>query len=244
MNANLSILQAPMNSPVTQKAILPNASPMVQAQRTWNLTDFAQEQIGGLVRRVFLAQVVQPPCQVVFSAVDSAMDTASICRRTGQTLAAEGAGKVCVVEAELRSRALEASCGRICTGGRGSSETAGAMQKSSHQISPNLWLVPGAVFLGPPENAHSALWLRGRLEQLRREFDYAVIHGGAVATCSATALLAHLADGLVLGIEAQRTRRIAARRVKDLLESVNVRLLGVVLSERQFPIPEGLYRKL
>jgi hypothetical protein len=32
--------------------------------------------------------------------------------------------------------------------------------------------------------------------------------------------------------------------VKDMLQATNTRLLGTVLSERTFPIPAGIYRRL
>lgn len=100
------------------------------------------------------------------------------------------------------------------------------------------------MFLGSVENAHSAPWLRSHLGELRRAFDYALIHAAPVSGTGGTALLAHLADGLVLGLEAHRTRRLAARKVKEPLEAVKVRVLGIVLDGRRFPVPGRLYRRL
>ena len=53
-----------------------------------------------------------------------------------------------------------------------------------------------------------------------------------------------MADGVVLVIEANSTRREAARMAKETFESANVKLLGAILNNRTFPIPESLYRKL
>jgi Mrp family chromosome partitioning ATPase len=196
------------------------------------------------VRKVFFPGWPQPARQVIFSAADLGMDVSGVCLRTAQALASENAGKVCLVEADFQSRALEQGYGRTSTDGGDSSGTAGAMRMSSRQISDNLWFVSADLFLGSAENEHSAPWLRSRLGELRSAFDYSVVHAGPVPGAGGTALLAHLADGLVLGLEAHRTRRLAAKKVKELLEAVNVRLLGVVLSERRFPIPEKLYRRV
>jgi len=57
-------------------------------------------------------------------------------------------------------------------------------------------------------------------------------------------LLGQLADGMILVLEAHNTRRVAARRTKEILEASNVRLLGTVLNGRTFPVPERIYRKL
>jgi len=45
-------------------------------------------------------------------------------------------------------------------------------------------------------------------------------------------------------IEANRTRRLTARKAKETLDAAGVRLLGTVLNNRTFAIPEAIYRKL
>jgi Mrp family chromosome partitioning ATPase len=57
-------------------------------------------------------------------------------------------------------------------------------------------------------------------------------------------LLSRWTDGVVLVLEANATRRDAARRVKEILNAANVSVLGVVLNNRTFPIPDVLYRRL
>jgi len=243
VSATLSILREITANEASVEAEVGRDALSRNHETTWNAEDFAREQVRGLVRKVFSPGWPQPARQVVFSAADVAMDVSRICFRIAQALATEG-GKVCLVEADFRSRSLAQSYGRTSTDGGDSSGTAGVMQKSSPQISDNLWLVSADVFLGSAENAHSAPWLRTRLGELRRTYDYALIHAGPVSGTGGTPLLAHLTDGLVLGLEAHRTRRLVAKKVKEHLEAANVRLLGIVLSERRFPIPERLYRRL
>ena len=139
---------------------------------------------------------------------------------------------------------MEVEFGGTRTGGRRTPELAEAVRMSSLQIASHLWLVPAETFLGKAGNLRSPAWLRSRLGALRREFDYAVIHGPSVGSGSEASLLGHLADGLVLVLEANRTRRITVRNIRESLQSCNVRLLGAVLTERTFPIPEGVYRRL
>jgi Mrp family chromosome partitioning ATPase len=55
--------------------------------------------------------------------------------------------------------------------------------------------------------------------------------------------LGKLADGLVLVLEANSTRREAAMRVTESLSQAQIRVLGAVLNKRTFPIPESLYRR-
>jgi hypothetical protein len=90
----------------------------------------------------------------------------------------------------------------------------------------------------------SAFEIDWRLAELRRSFDYTLIHGRASGTCTEAALLGSLCDGVVLVVEANSTRRVTAQKVKERLHSANARLLGAVLSQRTFPIPQAIYRRL
>lgn len=211
----------------------------------WDAQQYAHEQIRGLVRKVFLQGWPRPARQVVFSAAGSQVDMASVCRKAGEVLAAECAGRVALVEADSRTRALEQSYGRTRNDGEDLAEMTGALRKSSRQVTRNLWLVAASTFLGSSENAHNTAWFLNRLGELQREFDFALIHASPAGEADGTAaFVARLADGLVLAVDARRTRRLSAMKIREQLTAANVRLLGTVLRDRAFPIPESLYRRL
>src|SRR5271154_4714393 len=63
---------------------------------------FAEEQIRGLVRQVFLPGWPKPAHQVVFSSVDPETDISAICMQVGLALSAQAQGTTCLVEANLR----------------------------------------------------------------------------------------------------------------------------------------------
>jgi Mrp family chromosome partitioning ATPase len=58
------------------------------------------------------------------------------------------------------------------------------------------------------------------------------------------ALLGQLADAAILVVEANSTRKMAARKAKEFLERAGVQLIGTILNNRTFPIPEALYKIL
>lgn len=203
-----------------------------------------EQQIRGLVRSVFLPGWPRPAHQVVFSAADDGSDGAAVCIRTGDVLARENGVKVCLVEANFRQPTMEQSFGGTSNDGVVVEPAAGALRKSSRQVQSNLWLLTRAIFFGRAENACNLAWLRSRIGELRREFDYCIIHGPTAGEAGGSSLIAHLADGLVLTVDAGRTRRATAQRVRDQLVACNVRLLGAVLLDRSFPIPERLYRRI
>lgn len=245
MTATFSIVRGGMADNVACESEQPRHVAAEASEIAWDAQQFAQEQIRGLVRMVFLQGWPRPVRQVVFSSASPQVEMASVCRRAGEVLAAERAGRVALVEADIRTRALELSFGRTSNDGEKSSETAGALRKSSRQVAPNLWLLSAPVFLGCGENGNNSAWFLSRLGELRREFDFALIHASpASEPDGSAAFLGHLADGLVLALDAHRTRRRSAMRIREQLSAANVRLLGTVLRDRVFPIPERLYRRL
>jgi Mrp family chromosome partitioning ATPase len=103
----------------------------------------------------------------------------------------------------------------------------------------------------PPGSAEAAAQglfasgpLRLRIGELRKEFDYVLIDAPPANSCGDAVLLGQMADGVILVVEANSTRRVAARLAKETFESAEIRLLGGVLNNRTFPIPEALYRNL
>jgi Mrp family chromosome partitioning ATPase len=56
--------------------------------------------------------------------------------------------------------------------------------------------------------------------------------------------MAQFADGIILVLSARHTRRVTACKIKETLQAAQARLLGTVLSDRVFPIPEAIYRRL
>ena len=83
-------------------------------------------------------------------------------------------------------------------------------------------------------------WISG----LPAEFAHVVISAPPIGLYTDAALLAQKTDGIVLVLEANATRRMAALKAKQALMASNVRVLGTVLNNRTFPIPEKVYRLL
>lgn len=196
----------------------------------WSAEAFAQEQIKTLVRRVFFGPNGTPVKQVVFSAAGSNLDVADICRQVGHALAFETSSDISIV---VRKRSE----------GPGNAPDVSASKNPSTRIERNLWQL---AELGPTEGIETGAgryWL-SRLAELRSEFEYSVIEGPVAGISSEAALLAELADGIVLVLAAHRTRRASIRKIKDALQTGQSRILGTVLSGRTFPIPEGIYRRL
>jgi hypothetical protein len=202
----------------------------------WNPEDFAREQILSLVRRVFFAKSDRPAQQVVFSAVDRNVSVAGICEQVASILALQTAGHVALVDAG--SAAAEEGYARAST------LKASSIKARSTEIGLNLWRITSNATVEVHRATGAGLhWLRF-LEQLRNEFEFVVIEGPAAGASSGVTLLGQLTDGVILVLDARSTRRATAQKAKETLDAAHCRMLGTVLIERSFPIPEQIYRRL
>lgn len=85
--------------------------------------------------------------------------------------------------------------------------------------------------------------LRERLATLRERFDYVVYDGHSLIGTSA-AILAREFDGIVLVVEAEKTKWEVVQSAREKIEGIEGRLVGVVLNKRKFYIPRFLYGKI
>lgn len=244
LNENHLLQPAPRRKMLRTSGLGP--SPEAQAARgtaPWNPLHFAEEQIRWLVRQVFFPGWPRPARHVVFSPVDPNTKVAEISMEVGRVLSTQISGAVCLIEANAHNPELESLFGEIPASGSGH-DGVGSLRNSARRISSKLWLAPLALLLGENGGGLSLAWLGRRLSDFRLEFDYTILHAPPAGLYSETAILGRLNDGVALVIEAHRTRRVTAQKAKEILQAANVKVLGTVLSERTFPIPEAIYRRL
>jgi receptor protein-tyrosine kinase len=195
----------------------------------WDVQEFQREQLRGLIRQVFLPGVNPPVRQVIFSAIEPETDVCVLSKEVAELLAAQTAADVAFVDG---SHSAEDS-------GMGCSLGLEDLKQSGERVSTNFF-VPQIRSLGGNQSGTTPLRLY--FEELRRQFEYSIVAAPPALRSTETFTMAHYADGIVLVLSAQRTRRGAAIKVRNGLGQV--RLLGTVLSEREFPIPWEIYRRL
>jgi capsular exopolysaccharide synthesis family protein len=78
----------------------------------------------------------------------------------------------------------------------------------------------------------------------RREYQYVIFDLPPLNESPHTTRLIRLVDGVILVVEAERTRWEVAQQAKEMFVQDRANVLGVVLNKRQFPIPAWLYRTI
>lgn len=111
------------------------------------------------------------------------------------------------------------------------------------RLTDNLWVLPSGSAI-TDQNLPSAVAIKRRVDQLRRHFGYCLMAGPTISDSAEALALAQLTDGVLLVVEANATRRDIAVAAKDRLTTTGVPILGAVLNNRTFPIPDNLYSRL
>ena len=200
---------------------------------SWTPEGFAREQLRGLVQRTFFSGPTRTVRQVVISAAESRIDISEICRQVGEVLAQETSANVVVAAGDLAGVASDPQC-----------PDSPKLDPLAIRVRSNLWLAAGLRERhGAPKRLSGTEWCK-RLCELRREFEYSILEGPAAGDSGESAIAAQVADGMILVLTAHGTRRAAVQRIQQTLKSTQTHMLGTILAERRFPIPESIYRRL
>jgi len=163
--------------------------------------------------------------QILFVAADDTTPIAGFCERVGRVVAEVSRASVLIVDG---NSITPADCDKTDPQAGGSVSD----RNSTVQLAANLW----EVTLDQFEAESTNMTAKGRV------FEYQIL--AANISDPAQLSFCERCDGAVLVVTANRTRREAAVRAKEILLSWNIELLGAVLDDRTFPIPECVYRRL
>lgn len=227
--------------------------PRRKTPHTWEWAKTTRREELKLAQRIFPlagspgAGRMHSPQVVIFSGVEDERAASTICARMCEVLAERGDGPVCGVDANLAAPFLQRYFGvndanGLCEALRDPRPVNEFAHKTKDA---NLWIMPAGNIQTPIElTARAAAErVRERINELRTLFKYVVVHSPAYSD-RAAAPPSFGADGVVLIVEANATRREVVREVMEELRMRGTPILGLVLNNRTFPIPEAIYHKL
>jgi len=193
--------------------------------RTPAALELQDPELTMLVRDLFFTS--DHRTRIFFAAVDRESGIADFCERLGKIIATDRNTNVAVVHgAAFNSRAADLT-----------DDLSKPLPEytSGMHLAENLWRVPFGVFEAESKNATAD-------RRPLAAFRYSVL-AASISDCAAP-LFCSSCDGAVLVISANHTHREAALRAKETLLNWNVELLGAVVVNRTFPVPEAIYRRL
>lgn len=82
------------------------------------------------------------------------------------------------------------------------------------------------------------------LQVAREQYDYVILDTPPVHIFAESQVICPKVDGAVLVIRAGKTRKQVAQHAKKEIETAGGRVLGVVINQRKFHIPDWLYERL
>jgi hypothetical protein len=120
-----------------------------------------------------------------------------------------------------------------------------SLSRASNNIS-EIGLTDTSLLLPEGAGRWDGSWQYRRdcINLLRNEFDYALIDCSSLKESSDLLSVAPFVDGVILVIEANRTRREQIQHAERSIESAQGKLLGHILNKRTYTIPEWIYRRL
>jgi capsular exopolysaccharide synthesis family protein len=198
----------------------------------------------GLVHKVFLER--EPKRMVIFAAVDQGNGCSQIAALTAQCLAATAPGAVCLVDANFRSPSLPSMLGATNYHGltNALSEPEAIRSFLKPVFNESVWLLSTGATAPDSPSLLGSEQMRARIRELREQFAFVLVDVPPLTRHSDAISLAKLSDGVVIVLEAESTRREAARAAVADLRRSGIPILGAVLNKRTYPIPDPIYHWL
>jgi capsular exopolysaccharide synthesis family protein len=172
--------------------------------------------------------------------------TSSVCSQFARSLTQEGREKVLLVDSNLRNPILhnifglrrEAGFVELMEG------NASAEELIKETKIPGISVLTSGRASADPSPLLSSPRLKEVLTHWSRRYSYVLFDSSPVLAYADALILSRVIDGVVLVVQAGKTRWEIIRRAQDTLSNVKAPLLGVVLNRRQFVIPKGVYKRL
>jgi capsular exopolysaccharide synthesis family protein len=108
----------------------------------------------------------------------------------------------------------------------------------------NLMLLPSGKPVGNLPELLTSGKMKQLLEILKPRYDYIIIDSSPVVPVADSEVTSGIVDGVLLVVEAGKTKREVILRAQSLLEEAHARIIGSVLTKVEHPIPEFIYKHL
>lgn len=203
------------------------------------------EEYHGMKYKILNSTQDHPMKALLFCSCCPAEGNSTVLTLFALTLAS-GGEKVYLVDANLRTPSLhqafhldrENGLTELCSGKRNLEEVV----KKTHFD--NLWVITSGIPHPNPLMIFENRVLDPHIEQMKARAEWVLFDSPPVKYYTDSTALARRVDGMIMVVQAEKTRWEVARFNIERLESGNGNMLGVILNKRRFYIPRWLYRTL
>ena len=108
----------------------------------------------------------------------------------------------------------------------------------------NLFVITCGMDHFSPSSVFKSNSLGNHIEEMKRQADWIIFDAPQINSYDDSSTLASKVDGVVMVVEAEKTRWEVAQLAKQRIENGKGKILGVVLNKRQSHIPDWLYKRL
>jgi capsular exopolysaccharide synthesis family protein len=108
----------------------------------------------------------------------------------------------------------------------------------------NLHILPSGTRPHNPAELLGSQRTRQLLGELKAQYDYVIFDCPPVVPVTDTGVLGPLCDGVLMILQAGRTQRGVIMHAQDRLQAARARVLGYVMTNIEYHIPEYIYRYL
>jgi protein-tyrosine kinase len=228
----------------------------IQAQRDVQLghaklvpSAFAAEQYEVLKAKLWTRYSEKDMKVVLFVGATLGSGATTTASNFAAMLAQDAQAKVLLIDANLRVKKTFGRGRQRDNQNESDVSLAGLLAADSSTVYPvpgpgNLYVLPSGTQCAAPLSLFQSESFDQFLQTVRKRFDHVVIDAPPLSGFPESIVLSRKADGVILVVEAGRTRRRAGLWAKQQIEDAGGKILGVVLNKRKFHIPNWLYRHI
>lgn len=208
-------------------------------ERPVDLPEDVTREMTALRMTLETALVPRPLRAVLFTSAQSGEGTSTVAAQFALTLARDSQLRVLLMDLNARRPSPFAESATDPGGVPGVQPIHGAGDRESRRL--DIAPVPASAREAGIVSAPTA---REWVESLGARYDWIVLDAPAVLEAPDASQLSAIADGVVIVVEAGRTKRPVLHRATDLLRKARANLIGSVLNRRRLEIPDFLYRRI
>jgi Mrp family chromosome partitioning ATPase len=199
-------------------------------------------EVGTLRLHLEAALAERVPRRVMVVGAQGREGTTTVAAQLALAVARDGRARVLLVDAHARRAALSVEAAEPGPDAKEAKRSRAETDMDREAVSRVLVLPLPEEFRGP--GGIPAQAMRQLLDSAEPVFDWIIVDGPPVLESPDAAPLSALVDGVVLVVQAGRTKRPVIARSVELLRKAGARVLGTVLNRRRLEIPGFIYRRI